>query len=650
MVNSQFLDNIAKTRFRPGIPELEGMIELYPDATLLVDFNNWKILTANAKAIELVSYTKSELQNLKLSSLFSNWGESPFSLEPGSDAETIRLTLSPRNKPPIEVQAKLIHISSSGKWALLQIIPTTLLQQREIEQQSTTRLIEGVKKISLALQQTCLEDALQIILSAAQAVTGAVFLSIYQANGKDLELTRIAQVGSPEILPEILPAQDLGYLRTPFHWVPGKRPLASVHLAERNAGFSSLASVPIGEPHALIGLLIVGSNNSLITESNLPHLQLLSDTINAIIQYYSHTYNLENALVDQRLTEIIQSTVINSIQDGIIIVTPDLVIKSINPAAENILGYSREEAQSKALDQILIGREDLSKAFSLAREGVPSLNLEELRFYHRSGAGFPARISTFPVKVDEKVENIIILIQDMSQQEQLLVRTQALEKRAALGEITAVFAHEVHNPINSISTGLQLMAYNQKESDPNAELINRMLQDCDRLAELMRTILSYSRPYEYDMEVLDMSQFLGRLLDRVQPHLTKANIQQNYQVESESNLIKGNRRALEQVFNNLIDNAIQGMADKGGTLAVKISSIQPEGQNKMIDISIADTGPGIPKEKLEHIFQPFYSTKPGGTGLGLAICKHIITSHKGLIFASSYPGCTVFHVQLPLAP
>jgi len=194
------------------------------------------------------------------------------------------------------------------------------------------------------------------------------------------------------------------------------------------------------------------------------------------------------------------------------------------------------------------------------------------------------------------------------------------------------------------------MAYNQKESDPNAELINRMLQDCDRLAELMRTILSYSRPYEYDMEVLDMSQFLGRLLDRVQPHLTKANIQQNYQVESESNLIKGNRRALEQVFNNLIDNAIQGMADKGGTLAVKISSIQPEGQNKMIDISIADTGPGIPKEKLEHIFQPFYSTKPGGTGLGLAICKHIITSHKGLIFASSYPGCTVFHVQLPLAP
>ncbi len=649
MVNRQFFDSFPQPRFRPGLPEIEGMLELYPDATLLIDFTNWRILTANAKAMELVSYTRTELQRLKLPSLFTDWEDNKLNPEPSSDAESSRLTLSPRNKSSFEVQAKLVHISSPGKWALLRIIPVGVLQQREIEQQSAARLVEGVKKISLALQQTSLEDALQTILVAAQAVSGAVFLSIYQANGKDLELFRIAQIGPPEILPDKLPAQDLAYLRTPSHWIPGKRPLASIHLSARNAGFSSLATVPIGQSHALIGLLIVGSNNSLITESSLPYLQLLGDAINAIIQYYSHTSNLETALENQLLSEIIQSTVINSIQDGIIIVTPDLLIKSINPAAETILGYSLEEAQSQPLDQILIGRDSLSTPLSLALEGVPSLNLEDLRFYHRSGAGFPARMSTFPVKVDEKVENIIILIQDMSHQEQLLAHTQALEKRAALGEITAIFAHEVRNPINSISTGLQLMAYNQKENDPNSELINRMQQDCERLAELMRTVLSYSRPYEYDMETMDMGQLLSRILDKEQPRLTKANIQQNFQKESETNLIKGNRRALEQVFTNLIDNAIHAMADTGGTLAIKIQSVQPEGQTNMIEASIADSGPGIPKEKLEHIFQPFYSTNPGGTGLGLAICKHIITAHKGLIFTSSYPGCTVFHVQLPEA-
>ncbi len=649
MVNRQFLDSFPQPRFRPGLPEIEGMLELYPDATLLVDYSNWRILTANPKAVELVSFTRSELQKLKLSSLFTDWDENLFRHSSGNEFDPLRLTLAPRNKSSIEVQTKLIHISSSGKWALLQIIPAIVLQQREIEQQSGLRLVEGVKKISLALQQTSLEEALQTILAAAQEVSGAVFLSIYQANGKDLELFRIAQIGPPDILPDKLPAQDLAYLRSPSHWIPGKRPLASIHLSARNAGFSSLATVPIGQSHALIGLLVIGGNNSLITETSLPYLQLLADAINAIIQYYSHTTNLETALENQLLSEIIQTTVINSIQDGIIIVTPQLLIKSINPAAENILGYTLDEARSKPLDQILIGKDNLASPLSLALEGVPSLNLEEIRFFHRSGAGFPARISTFPVKVDDAVENIIILIKDLSQQEQLLAHTQALEKRAALGEITAIFAHEVRNPINSISTGLQLMAYNQKENDPNSELINRMQQDCERLAELMRTVLSYSRPYEYDLETIDMGLLLSRLLDRVQPRLAKANIQQNFQKESEINLIRGNRRALEQVFNNLIDNAILVMDKNGGTLAIKIQAIQPEGQTPMIEASVADTGPGIPKEKLEHIFQPFYSTNPGGTGLGLAICKHIITAHKGLIFASSYPGCTVFHVQIPEA-
>lgn len=649
MVNRQFFDSLPQPRFRPGLPEIEGMLELYPDATLLVDFSNWRILTANAKAVELVSYTRNELQRLKLASLFTNWEDHPLNPQPVSETEASHLILTPRNKSSLEVQVRLIHVSSTGKWALLRIIPNSVLQQRELEQQSAVRLVNGVKKIGQALQQSSLEEALQTILSAAQAISGAAFLSIYQANGKDLELFRVTQIGAPEILPDKLPAQDLAHLRSPTHWVPGKRPLASIHQSARNAGFSSLATIPIGESHALIGLLIVGSNNSLITESSLPYLELLGDAINAVIQYFSHTSNLETALENQLLSEIIQTTVFNSIQDGIIIVSPDMVIKSINPAAEKILGYSLNEAQSKPLDQILIGKDDLSQPLSLALEGTPSLNLEDLLFYHRSGAGFPAKISTFPVMVDEQVENIVILIQDLTQQEQLLAHTQALEKQAALGEITAIFAHEVRNPINSISTGLQLMAYNQKENDPNSELINRMQQDCDRLAELMRTVLSYSRPYEYDMETIDMGQLLSRILDRTQPRLASANIQQNFQKEKESNLIRGNRRALEQVFTNLIDNAILVMKETGGTLAVKIQAVQLEGQTNMIEASIADTGPGIPKEQLEHIFHPFYSTNPGGTGLGLAISKHIITAHKGLIYPSSYPGCTVFHVQLPEA-
>jgi len=202
MVNRQFFDSLPQPRFRPGLPEIEGMLELYPDATLLVDFSNWRILTANAKAVELASFTRSELQHLKLAALFANWEEHPLYHQPANETDTFRYTLTPRNKSSLEVHVKLIHISSSGKWALLSIIPNSVLQQRELEQQSSVRLVDGVKKISQALQQSSLDDALQTILSAAQAISGAAFLSIYQANGKDLELFRVAQIGSLEVLPE----------------------------------------------------------------------------------------------------------------------------------------------------------------------------------------------------------------------------------------------------------------------------------------------------------------------------------------------------------------------------------------------------------------------------------------------------------------
>ena len=110
----------------------------------------------------------------------------------------------------------------------------------------------------------------------------------------------------------------------------------------------------------------------------------------------------------------------------------------------------------------------------------------------------------------------------------------------------------------------------------------------------------------------------------------------------------GNLRALEQVFSNLINNALQAMSQIGsGDLALKVQPDHSEEGVESVEVSVADTGPGIPKELQERIFQPFFTTKPNGTGLGLAITKRIITAHKGNIQVSSFPGGTVFHVQLP---
>jgi signal transduction histidine kinase len=137
--------------------------------------------------------------------------------------------------------------------------------------------------------------------------------------------------------------------------------------------------------------------------------------------------------------------------------------------------------------------------------------------------------------------------------------------------------------------------------------------------------------------------------------MVKVNVEHLIQSEPDCPAVRGNPRALEQVFTNLFANAIQAMNETGGKLAIKIQTrkLAPpskRGPNEQpyVEVLVADTGPGIPKELQEKIFQPFFTTSRNGNGLGLAISKQIITAHKGTIRVNSFPGGTVFHVQLPV--
>ncbi|NLC29424.1 MAG: histidine kinase, partial [Chloroflexi bacterium] len=114
-------------------------------------------------------------------------------------------------------------------------------------------------------------------------------------------------------------------------------------------------------------------------------------------------------------------------------------------------------------------------------------------------------------------------------------------------------------------------------------------------------------------------------------------------------LVKVDPRAIEHVFVNLISNAIQAMEDTGGSLNVKIKQASAAIIPPQCEIIIADSGPGIPEDLVEHIFEPFLTTKSSGTGLGLAITKRIVTAHEGNIYVESVPGGSVFHVLLPRA-
>jgi signal transduction histidine kinase len=175
------------------------------------------------------------------------------------------------------------------------------------------------------------------------------------------------------------------------------------------------------------------------------------------------------------------------------------------------------------------------------------------------------------------------------------------------------------------------------------------MDDCKRLDHLMKSVLDFSKTSEYRLEPVDLYSLLSRLFDRWSPRMKRFNVQPLLQIEPGTPPVQGDRRALEQVFTNLISNAVQAMHDHGGTLAVKAVASSPTREKPRLMISFTDSGPGISEENLAKVFQPFFSTNPEGTGLGLAITQQIIIAHKGTITVDSFPGGTVFHINLPQA-
>jgi signal transduction histidine kinase len=241
----------------------------------------------------------------------------------------------------------------------------------------------------------------------------------------------------------------------------------------------------------------------------------------------------------------------------------------------------------------------------------------------------------------------VILFTDISEDEKIKLHTQHLEQRAVLGEVTAVFAHEVRNPINNIATGLQLLGTLQEPDDSKQELISRMLGDCNRLNHLMESVLAFSRPIETRFEKIDLPSLLQKILDRWRPRFSKLNIIPFIKRPDESREIMGDPRALEQVFTNLISNSVEAMSVNGGTLGIQIISDESTPARPKMIVELSDTGPGIPPEMRDRIFEPFVTASPRGTGLGLAITKRIVTAHRGTVILDTFPGGTIFKVSFP---
>ncbi len=628
----------AKT---PGLEAFDTLLNLMPQATVLVDRLRGTIVGANSALLQLTAFTQTELAGQPLVMLLPD-----VTLSQADGSLNAGQRLNRRKRETLAVSIKATALDTMQQWYALSIVP--LAQPSQGLASWEERFIHHIFLPSISAVDQDLLPALTRVLRPAADFLGTDLLCIYQADEAYPRLKKIVSCEGDAVFPDEIPSTDLGRLAARTIWMPGRRVMTEIHRQARIAGLSYVASLPLGEEGAYSGLLVVGERSRPPADKLMAVLETLARYLEAMIRQGILADSLHRGADTAQRRIAVLAEIVENAQQGVLVLGPDFCVRELNPAAEWMLGYAQTEIEGQPAENILVGVDRLLPALEVAVQGVATHNLGNVSLHRRTGQTFPASIQIYPVLHGESPLAILVLISDVSEHEQIRERTQQLEQRAILGEFTAVFAHEVRNPINNISTGIQLLASLLPAEDANQDILNRIQGDCTRLTHLMESVLAFSKPMAHQFEAVDVGMLLQRLLDRWRPRLARDNVRHFFQIDAATPQVVGDPRALDQVFTNLISNALDAMRKtEGGTLAVRVTPNNSIPNRPQVEVTVSDNGTGIADDIRDRIFEPFVTTNPHGTGLGLPIIKRIITGHQGSISVNSFPGGTVFHVFLP---
>ena len=621
------------------LEDVTTLLNLMQDAAVVCTTKQGEIVAANQAFLQWTAFSELEVMGKPVSELAGGLDLN------AAEAEGIEVRRARR--AAASVNARLFPLGRGRMWTVV-VFEESKARQNALEwdpREIYTWALSLLRQLDCEHFSHCLEQA----LGSIHSVLPASHVCIYEVNSQFPRLIKTHSCEESEVFPAEISTADLLRLNGLSVWRPGKRVSGEIHRAARIAGLDYVVTMPLGLEGGIFGLFVAAGMEETQMDALQAMVEFIAGLLSLSLQLNTLLTNLRSEQERSLGQNLIRGAVFDNIQEGVVIISPDLTIQGINPSAEMMLGYADWEVWQQPVENILIGPEGLIRALQDAVErGVPTLNLGVVSVPRRDGLTFPAHIQTFPVQRDEDVTAVLVVMTDVSEHEETRIRTQQLEHRAMLGDITAIFAHEVRNPLNNISMGTQVLAARLAADDPNQDVIQRIQGDCGRLEHLMESVLSSTRSIESSFKRVDVQALLQRILDRWQPRFSRVNVRSFFQAAQDVPDVFGDSRSLEQVFTNLISNAVEVMGKgNGGTLAIHVQPSDAIPNRKQVEITVSDNGPGIPEDLQSRLFEPFVSHNPRGTGLGLAITKRIVTAHRGSIQVNSFPGGTVFTVLLP---
>ena len=285
--------------------------------------------------------------------------------------------------------------------------------------------------------------------------------------------------------------------------------------------------------------------------------------------------------------------------------------------------------------------------YELTPEGATDLAIRILFFYLAA-----VLINRFTTENRRQVHKYQELSEQLEETNSQLRRAEAdarrSERLAALGQLSAGLAHEIRNPLGVIKGSAEMLGQKVEASNPLArELAGYIGSEVNRLNSLVTRFLDFARPSQLELRPTQLSTLVDRVLESVHNQFPDAQVAVERRYSAGTPDVQVDPQLCEQIFVNLIANAYQAMEGRG-RLTVAIA---PESQNGRdgVGVIVEDSGPGVPAESREQIFNPFFTSKKDGVGLGLSIVAKIVDDHRGSIRLESPPGQGArFHVFLPL--
>jgi len=223
------------------------------------------------------------------------------------------------------------------------------------------------------------------------------------------------------------------------------------------------------------------------------------------------------------------------------------------------------------------------------------------------------------------------------------------DRLASIGEMAAGIAHEIKNPLAGIAGVIQVLKKDIQPGDPKRAVLEEVLSQVDRMDKAVRNLLSFARPPEPKMTLVDVNEIIGKLIDFLSPQFAKHGISAERRLTAGLPWLVLDPDLMQQALLNISLNAIKAMPE-GGKFTVETRTEAPDGEIPgAIKITFSDSGEGISSENLSRIFSPFFTTRQQGTGLGLSITQRIVEQHNGELSVMSTPGRgATFTITLPL--